>query len=87
MSNQARAARPVNLGDGEQGTDDSSSVDRLMTVEEVAEYLCVPVNTLYQWRHKGTGPTAFRVGRYLRYDRSTVCDWLREHTGTSDGVG
>lgn len=61
-------------------------LERLMTVEEVAEYLGVPVNTLYQWRHKGTGPTAFRVGRFLRYDPANVRAWLRENTGTSHGV-
>lgn len=66
--------------------DEPSNLDRLMTVEEVAEYLCIPVNTLYQWRHKGTGPTAFRVGRYLRYDPSDVRSWLRENSGTDHGV-
>lgn len=60
---------------------------RLMTVEEVAAYLCIPVNTLYQWRHKGNGPTAFRVGRHLRYDPANVRDWLHENTGTGHGVG
>lgn len=31
--------------------------ERLLTIAEVAEYLGVPVGTLYQWRHKRTGPT------------------------------
>ena len=30
---------------------------------QVAEYLGIPVNTLYQWRHKGFGPEAYRVGQ------------------------
>lgn len=61
--------------------------DRLMTVEEVAGFLCIPVNTLYQWRHKGTGPTAFRVGRFLRYDPDDVRVWLEAHTEASHGMG
>lgn len=61
--------------------------DRLMTVEEVADFLGVPVATLYQWRHKGTGPVAFRVGRFLRYDPAEVRIWLEAHTGASHGVG
>ncbi len=61
--------------------------DRLMTVEEVADFLGVPVATLYQWRHKGTGPVAFRVGRFLRYDPSDVRVWLEAHAGVSHGVG
>ena len=36
---------------------------RLWTVEDVSEYLGVPVKTLYQWRYLGQGPAAKRVGR------------------------
>ncbi len=41
--------------------------ERLATAEQVAAYLGVPVTTLHQWRHKGTGPRASKVGRWLRY--------------------
>lgn len=61
-------------------------MEKLLSVEEVADYLGVPVNTLYQWRHKGTGPTAFRVGRFLRYDPAQVRDWLFDHTEVSHGA-
>ena len=40
---------------------------RLLSTEEVARILVVPVNTLYCWRYKGTGPRAYRVGKHLRY--------------------
>jgi predicted DNA-binding transcriptional regulator AlpA len=50
---------------------------RLWTPREVARFLGVPVATLYQWRYLGTGPRAFRVGRYLRYDPEEVWSWLR----------
>ena len=59
------------------------AMDPLLSVEEVAEYLGVPVNTLYQWRHKGTGPTAFRVGRFLRYDPADVRAWLASNAEVS----
>lgn len=62
-------------------------MERLLTVEEVADFLGVPVNTLYQWRHKGTGPVAFRVGRFLRYDAADVRQWLTDHAAVSHGVG
>jgi predicted DNA-binding transcriptional regulator AlpA len=39
----------------------------LATPEEVATYYGVPVATLYQWRHRGIGPKASRIGRHLRY--------------------
>jgi len=50
--------------------------DRLWDVEDVSCYLGVPVGTLYQWRYRGVGPTAFRVGKHLRYDPALVRDWL-----------
>jgi predicted DNA-binding transcriptional regulator AlpA len=34
----------------------------LWTAEQVANFLGVPVATLYRWRHFGTGPHAYRVG-------------------------
>lgn len=62
-------------------------MEKLMSVEDVADYLGVPVNTLYQWRHKGTGPDAFRIGRHLRYDPAVVREWLAGHSGARRGVG
>ncbi len=54
------------------------TLDRLLTVEELADYLGVPVATLYQWRHRGEGPPGFRVGRYIRYRRNDVEQWIRD---------
>jgi len=50
--------------------------ERLLTVEELASYLGVPVATLYQWRHRRQGPPGFRVGRYIRYRRVDVEAWI-----------
>jgi excisionase family DNA binding protein len=65
----------------------ATSMERLMSVEEVADYLGVPVATLYQWRHKGSGPAAYRVGRYLRYDPKALRTWLQEHLAVGNGLG
>ena len=51
-------------------------MEKLLSAEEVSEYLGVPITTLYQWRHFGRGPVAFRVGKHLRYDREVVRQWL-----------
>jgi len=53
-----------------------TAVERLWTVEDVAEYLQVPVKTLYQWRTQGRGPRGRRVGRYLRYRQADVVAWV-----------
>lgn len=50
----------------------------LLTIDEAAAYLRVPVETLRKWRSQGTGPRAARVGRYLRYRRVEVDRWLTE---------
>lgn len=55
----------------------------LWGVDEVAEYLVVPVATLYQWRYRGYGPRGRRVGRYVRYDPSEVRAWF---AAQDDGV-
>jgi excisionase family DNA binding protein len=46
------------------------------TIKEVSTFLRVPVGTLYQWRHRRTGPRASKVGRHLRYDPDEVRAWL-----------
>jgi excisionase family DNA binding protein len=50
--------------------------DRLLSVTELAEYLGVPVTTLYQWRYRREGPPGFRVGRHVRYRWSDVQEWI-----------
>jgi excisionase family DNA binding protein len=62
----------------------TSSLDissRLLSTEEVARMLVVPVTTLYTWRYKGTGPKAYRVGKHLRYRLSNVMAWLEDQAG------
>jgi excisionase family DNA binding protein len=56
---------------------------RLLTTQEVADYLGVPVATVYAWRARGTAPEAVRVGRYTRYRESAVSAWLDAHAGHS----
>ena len=43
---------------------------------EVADYLLVPLKTLYQWRYQGKGPRTYRVDRRLLYRWEKVGAWL-----------
>jgi len=52
--------------------------DRLVSVRELADYLDVPVQTLYAWRYRREGPPGFRVGRHLRYRWSDVQGWIEQ---------
>jgi excisionase family DNA binding protein len=38
----------------------------LATPQQIAEYLGVPLGTVYQWSSRGGGPRMSRVGRHLR---------------------
>jgi predicted DNA-binding transcriptional regulator AlpA len=54
--------------------------DELMTLKEVATLVRVPEATLRYWRHLGTGPRGFRIGRSVRYWRNDVMHWLDEQS-------
>jgi predicted DNA-binding transcriptional regulator AlpA len=58
--------------------------DDLLTMAEVAAIVRAPVATLRYWRHLGTGPHSFRVGRGVRYWRTEVTTWLQRQS-ESDG--
>jgi len=55
-----------------------STSDRLLSVAELADYLEVPVKTIYTWRHRNTGPKGFRVGKHLRYRWRDVQSWVAQ---------
>ncbi len=50
--------------------------DELLTPQQVAAHLGVAVGTLTQWRYKGTGPGAIKVGKAIRYPTSAITSWL-----------
>ncbi|MGK2876722.1 MAG: helix-turn-helix transcriptional regulator [Nocardioides sp.] len=52
------------------------SNDELLTLEEVAALVRVPVATVRYWRARGNGPRGFKVGRTVRYWRTEVVLWL-----------
>ena len=57
-------------------TNPLSVLDPLVTITEFAEYLGVPVKTIYEWRQTGRGPVCVRIGRHLKFRLSDVQAWL-----------
>jgi predicted DNA-binding transcriptional regulator AlpA len=54
----------------------------LLTITEAAAITRAPLATLRYWRHLGTGPRSFRIGRGVRYWHNEVTTWLQSQ---SDG--
>jgi len=48
----------------------------LLTITEAAAITRAPLATLRYWRHLGTGPRSFRLGRRVVYRRSDLQDWI-----------
>lgn len=57
--------------------------DPLWTIKDVAKYLGVSVQTLYDWRCQHCGPKCFKVGGTLRYRESDVMAWLDTRTAVA----
>jgi DNA-binding transcriptional MerR regulator len=55
---------------------DSGHEPELLTITEAAGLLRAPVATLRYWRHLGTGPRSFRLGRRVVYRRVDLHGWI-----------
>jgi excisionase family DNA binding protein len=51
-------------------------MEKLWSIQDLAEFLGVPVDTIYQWRTKGYGPPGRRVGKYVRFLSTDVEAWV-----------
>ncbi|MFR9779043.1 helix-turn-helix transcriptional regulator [Micromonospora sp. MS34] len=53
---------------------------KLVTTEEVAEYLGITVGALHQLRYRGKAPRAAKIGTRLRWRWSDVESWLDQQS-------
>ncbi|WP_125099269.1 helix-turn-helix domain-containing protein [Leucobacter chromiireducens] len=51
-------------------------LEPLLSIEELATYLGIPISTLYDWRVRGHGPRAHRFGKHLKFALSDVRAWM-----------
>lgn len=51
-------------------------LEPLLDITELAEYLGVPLSTVYDWRARGLGPRAHRFGKRLKFALSDVQTWM-----------
>ncbi|MFE9415503.1 helix-turn-helix transcriptional regulator [Streptomyces griseofuscus] len=60
--------------------------DRYLTPDDISEMFEVPLETVYQWRKKRTGPPGFRIGKHVRYDPTDVYAYVAERKTASQDV-
>lgn len=51
-------------------------MSELLGIEQLAELLGAPVNTVRYWRTIGYGPKSARMGRRVVYRRGDVLAWI-----------
>jgi excisionase family DNA binding protein len=47
-----------------------------LTPTEICSELQIPLQTFYQWRSRGVGPHAYRIGKHLRVSQTDFEAWL-----------
>lgn len=53
-------------------------LEPFIDIHELADYLGIPVSTIYDWRVRGLGPVAYRFGKHLKFAVSDVKAWIAE---------
>jgi excisionase family DNA binding protein len=51
--------------------------NRDLSPQDLADECQVPLQTIYTWNHKGSGPAFYRAGVHVRYRRADVDAWKR----------
>ena len=64
-----------------------NGLEPLLSIEELAGYLDVPVTTIRDWRTDGKGPCAIKVGGRVRLATSDVLAWLLRQRETEPAHG
>ncbi|MGZ6908974.1 MAG: helix-turn-helix domain-containing protein [Acidimicrobiia bacterium] len=65
----------------------AASIRALLSPADLADYLGVPVATVYRWRSQRERPAGMRVGRHVRYRLVDVENWLDSLRREGAGCG
>jgi len=72
-------AQPVARSSVEYSTlEDTIMPEPLLSANNLAEMLGVPLGTIYRWNHRGDGPVPLHIGRHVRYRLQDVERWIDE---------
>jgi excisionase family DNA binding protein len=82
-----RADPPVHLSCMKTNNSTLSGLEPLLSIDELADYLHVPVTTIRDWRTDGKGPCAIKAGGRVRFATSDVLAWLVRQRESEPGHG
>jgi len=68
----------ITIPDARDLRETTKTYQPLLTIEQVSDWLIVPVQTLYSWRKRRIGPAALKVGKHLRYRPDDVEQFLMD---------
>ena len=54
--------------------------DEILTIQELSDYLKVPVSTLYKLVREGSIPS-FKVGKHWRFRKNAIDRWISSRDG------
>jgi excisionase family DNA binding protein len=58
-------------------------LEPMIDVRTLAEYLGVPVSTVYDWRLNRKGPVGYRFGKHIMFAVADVRAWVEEQRESS----
>ena len=56
----------------------TTTAPKMLTEQDVMAMTGLARGTLAYWRHAGTGPRSYKLGRRVRYDEADVLAWIAE---------
>ena len=59
--------------------------EQWLSIKDLAERYRLPVGTIRDWRHRGTGPHGARLGGHVRFRLSEVQRWEAEREEADRG--
>ena len=57
------------------------NADEILTIQELSDYLKVPVSTLYKLVREGSIPS-FKVGKHWRFHKDAIDKWIASGVGS-----
>lgn len=51
-------------------------MQKMISPKELAVFLGVPLQTVYEWNHSGAGPRYSRFGKHVRYAPADIEAWV-----------